>query len=64
MAKTNDQFSALRELFDEEDLDFWSPPRSDESTTVMVNQNQESDLRSFLHNLAMNYSVVIDDIEK
>ena len=36
--------TCIAELFEEQDLDFWSPPSPDETAEVMVARNQESDL--------------------
>ncbi|XP_035705148.1 carboxypeptidase B-like [Folsomia candida] len=69
--RSNEGLKVLRDLWEEQDsedegFDFWSPPKIDENGTaeVMVPKNQESDFQNLLNSFSMNYSVVIDDIER
>jgi len=63
-ATTIEQVDLLLKLVEEQQMDFWKVPTLQEPGEVMVNQEEEINLREFLNTFNISYSVVINDIER
>jgi hypothetical protein len=54
----------LKKLFEEHDLDFWRQPNPNEPAEVLVEQEEEMQLKELLDAVGIKYSIVIDDVER
>ncbi|ODM95094.1 Carboxypeptidase B [Orchesella cincta] len=62
-ANSTKAFEALVKLHDEGDLDFWQAPSFRGETDIMVNGNQEKELKDFMGFYKIDNSVLIDDLD-
>ena len=57
-------YDALVELFQEDKLDFWTMPRIDGFTDIMVDPDQRDQLVDYLSARNMSYTLNIEDVER
>ncbi|CAL8121566.1 unnamed protein product [Orchesella dallaii] len=62
-ANSTKAFDALVKLHDEGDLDFWKAPSFRGETDIMVNGNQEKELKDFMGFYKIDNTVLIDDLD-
>jgi len=63
-ANSTKAFQALVKLHDEGDLDFWQAPSFRGETDIMVNENQEKELKDFMGFYRIENSILIDDLDR